>query len=130
MELKNYVTQESAWLDIISPDGIDTVAQFELAGRDSKVLKRRQQELAKKRQGKKTISAAEEEADTIKTIALCTLNWRDVNADGPSEEGYLLNDGKKLECNLENATFIYQEYPWIAEQAIEFLAERSNFLAR
>ncbi len=131
MNLKEYEMQESAWMDIISPDGTEVVAQFEIAGRDSKVLKRRQAQLAKKRQAKRKISAAEEEADTIETLAVCTLNWRDVDEEGkPKEDGFIINGKEKIECTSENAKAIYDEHQWIAEQVVEFLAERANFLAK
>ena len=131
MNLKEYEMQESAWMDIISPDGTEVVAQFEIAGRDSKVLKRRQAQLAKKRQAKRKISAAEEEADTIETLAVCTLNWRDVDEEGePKEDGYIINGKEKIECTADSAKAIYNEHQWIAEQVVEFLAERANFLAK
>lgn len=122
-------SNDGVWLDILSPDGMIIVAKFRVAGRDSKVLKRRQQELAKKRNSKKKISAVEEEQDTLETIAICTLEWDSCSEDGePEGTGVILDEGKKVECDFENVKMIYSKYTWIAEQVIEFIAERSNFL--
>jgi len=122
-------SNEGVWLDILSPYQTMVVAKFRVAGRDSKVLKRRQQELAKKRNTKKKISPIEEEQDTIETISICTLEWDSTDDDGNAlGVGTLLVDGKQLECDFENAKLVYGKYTWIAEQVVEFIAERSNFL--
>lgn len=131
MDLKQYDTSvksnEGVWSDILSPDGTEVVIKMKLAGRDSKVLKRRQQELAKKRERKRKISSDEEERDVLETAAVCTLDWANVE-DGVVTEGKILDDKKELTCTFENVKLILDKYNWIAEQAIEIIAERSNFL--
>jgi hypothetical protein len=122
-------SDEGTWVDIISPDEVTIVAQFKILGRDSKKLKRRQQEIAKKREGKRKISSVEQEADTLETIATCTEAWRDVVDGKPVEDCTVIVDqGEKLECTFDNALAVYKKYNWIAEQVIENIQDRSNFL--
>lgn len=122
-------SSEGVFLDIFAPDEMTKLARFKIAGRDSKILKRRQQELAKKRAGKKKISPVEEEQDTLETIAVCTLGWDAYDDKEEIEkEGVILDEGKELEFSFEAAKKLYEKYPWIAEQVVEFIADRSNFL--
>lgn len=122
-------SDEGVWLDIIAPDDVSVIARFKIAGRDSKVLKKRQQMLAKKRSGKRKISPLEEEQDTLETIATCTLDWDSYDDNGKIEkEGIIVDEGKEVDCTFENAKMVYEKYNWIAEQVVEFIAERSNFL--
>ena len=132
MDLKQFDTSvksnEGVWSDIISPDGTTVLIKMKLAGRDSKILKKRQQELAKKRERKRKISAEEEDRDVLETAAVCTLDWADIKEDGKLVEGKILDDGKELPCTFENVKAVLDKYNWIAEQVIEIIAERSNFL--
>jgi len=132
MDISNFDTskksEEGVWTDIFSPDGTEVVFQILIAGRDSKILKKRQIELAKKRQGKRTITPMEEEQDSLKTLATVTLNWRDYKEGQPGEDGFLLEKGKKVECNFDNAYTLYEKYNWVSEQVIEAVADRSRFL--
>ena len=127
-------SEEGVWCPIYSPDGTLQVAEFKLAGRDSKILKRRQQEIAKRNQGKKKITAVEEEQDTYITLALCTLDWRMVEEDDKgnikaAKKSVLIEGGTEIPCNYENAKEFYERWQYVAEQAIEYIADRSYFLS-
>lgn len=134
MDLKRFDTvarsDEGVWSDILDPSGVEVVARFKIAGRDSKVLKRRQQELAKKAQSKRKVSSLEEEQDTIETISICTLEWVECEEGKEVKGSTITVDGKKLECNVENARVVYTMFPWIAEQVVEIIADRSRFLSK
>ena len=126
-------SEEGAWCPIYSPDGTVQVAEIKLAGRDSKLLKRRQQELAKKNQGKRKITPAEEEQDLFITLATCTLDWHMIEEteDGsytPAKKSVLIEAGEEISCNFENAKAFYERWTYIAEQVAEFIADRSHFL--
>jgi len=135
MDFKNFDTKktsdEGRWCPIYSPDGTQLVAEILMAGRDSKILKRRQQELAKKNQSKKKITPAEEEQDTLITLATCTLNWRMIDEDGKKgKDGIFIDAGEELKCSFDVAKDFYERYTFVAEQVVEFMADRANFLLR
>lgn len=139
MDFGNFDTRkksdEGVWCPIYSPDGTVVVAEFKLAGRDSKILKRRQQEIAKKNLNKKKITPAEEHQDTITTLAICTLDWHMMNENDESgnleegKPGVLMENGEEIECNFDNAKDFYERWNYVAEQAIEYIADRSYFLS-
>lgn len=62
-----------------------------------------------------TVSAIESEG--IETLADCTVDW-----DG------IMVDGEVLPCNRANAIKLYTRFPWLREQADQFISERANFL--
>lgn len=133
MDFANFDTKtksdEGVWLPIYAPDGSAVIAEFKIAGRDSKILKRRQQEIAKKSKNKKKITAAEEEQDTIDTIAICTLDWRMLDEDGnKGKDGVVVVDGKEIEISFDNAKTFYQSWNFVAEQVVEYIADRTYFL--
>lgn len=110
-------SEEGAWLEVLSPDGAEEIgAKIKLAGRDSKIMKKQQKLIAKKKQ-RKGFSAVEEEDATIDMLVACTLDW----------EGF--GEGKKpLEFSADEVKNLYTRYPWIMEQVALFISERSNFL--
>ena len=134
MNLASYDTREKqeagVWTDIVDPGGYEVIMQVKVAGRDSKIIKRRQQEIAKKRQGKKKITPAEEEADALETVCYATLSWRmlDDKTKQPIEKETCLDGEEELEPTFENVKKIYQKYPFIAEQVIEVIGSRELFL--
>lgn len=138
MDFNQYDTrkksEEGVWCPIYSPDGSVEVAEFKIAGRDSKLLKRRQQEVAKKNSNKKKITPAEEEQDTLITLATCTLDWHMMEEDEkgnmrPGKDGVVIEGGAEIPCNFENAKEFYERWQYVAEQVVEYIADRSYFLS-
>lgn len=123
-------SDEGAWVDLISPDGTAVVAKFKVAGRDSKIIKKRQQAIAKKKAARKNYTPSEEDNDLMVTIAHATLDWISLDEDGNEEGHFILVDEKKLECTYDNAFAFYQRFTWAAEQIIQEVADRSNFLQK
>lgn len=138
MDFKDFDTRkksdEGVWIDIVSPDRTRKIAEFKVAGRDSKILRRRQQELAKKSQNKRKITAVEEEQDLIITLATCTLDWRMIDEDDDGKQvqgkdGVLVEAGEEIPVSFENAKAFYERWTFVAEQVAEAIADRSLFLA-
>ena len=50
---------------------------------------------------------------------LLTIGWENIT-----------RDGKKLECSLENATKLYEDYPLIGDQVASFILNEQNFLKK
>lgn len=136
MNLSNYDTREQQdngiWTNILDPGGYEVIMQVKVAGRDSKIIKRRQQELAKKRQNKKKITPAEEELDALETVCHATLSWRMVDDETgePADKEVAIDGDDEYVCNFDNVKKIYQKYPFIAEQVIEVIASRELFLGK
>lgn len=136
MNLSAYDTRErqddGVWADIFDPGGYEVVMQVKVAGRDSKIIKRRQQELAKKRQNKRKITPAEEEQDALETVCHATLSWRMMNEEtgDPEKEEVVLDGDDKYPCTFDNVKTIYTKYPFIAEQIIDVIASRERFLEK
>lgn len=136
MDLSKYDTREKQdagiWTNILDPGGYETIMQVKVAGRDSRIIKRRQQELAKKRQNKKKITPAEEEQDSLETICHATLSWRmwDDEKQEPAKEEIVLDGEDKLPCTFDNVKKIFTKYPFIAEQIIDVIASREYFLEK
>lgn len=117
--------EQGAWLTLRHPGtGEDLPIQIRLAGKDSKAWRdaerdfsdRRLEEIQKKgKLGK--VKTAQIEERGIRLLALATLEWKGVELDG-----------KPLECVRQNAIEIYTRFPWIAEQADEFVGDRANFI--
>lgn len=64
----------------------------------------------------KALDAGEVQEAALRKLAACTLSWTDV-VDG----------GKALECNRENALLVYNRLPFIAEQVAEAAGDRAAF---
>jgi len=43
-------------------------------------------------------------------------------------ECYLIEDGKAVECTHSEMMRLYLKYPWLREQAEEFIGDRSNLM--
>jgi hypothetical protein len=80
-----------------------------------KVIDRRLKQQQKFRQARMTAAQLEEEA----MISLAEVTY----------DGRVFLKGKEVKITPgAGAIDLYKEYPWIREQAIEFLEDRSNFL--
>jgi hypothetical protein len=96
-----------------------------VAGIDSKVWRKASMALQNKRLKKmvqkgrvKLTSTAEEiENDNVELLASCTLKWENIEWEG-----------KKLDCNFDNAKMVYLKIAWIREAVDAFIGDRSNFL--
>jgi len=64
-----------------------------------------------------SITADELDNDSLDLLAACTLGW----------SGFVV-DGSELECNTENARRLYRQFPWLREQAQQYIDDRANFL--
>lgn len=112
-------SDEGAVLYIKHPvSGVDTDAWVKMAGPDSKLAKQRRASIQRLLRGKR--SASDIDIDTLEKEALetrvaLTLDWGNVEANEP------------LEFNEENVRYVYQNFPWLAEQVDEFQSDRSNF---
>lgn len=91
-----------------------------LAGTDSKRWRRQQDaigdRLLKSNKGKPVTQTMQERRDDVASLyAAVTLSWN------------VFVGGEAPECNPVNAKKLYLDYPWIGEQADQFLADRQNF---
>lgn len=127
MDLSKYATKNSdtgAKLQVRSPDGDDIKDCFiTLMGKDSKAYKaierKRQQEIMDRvSRGKKGLSV---NADKLAEQRLDDL------AELTVDMGALEIEGKKIGKDKELARKAYSDYPFLAEQAWEFIEDRANF---
>lgn len=135
MNLAKYDTvkksDEGVWVPIFAPDDVTKVAEFRVIGRDSKAMKKRLQENAKKKQAKKNWTPIDEERMTNETLAAMVVDWRGVDDKGEYTD---ISDNdengkeEKLECNRENILRLIEGYPWIFEQVLTYAQDRSVFL--
>ena len=72
--------------------------------------------LAKGKRATADLDAEKLAAEMIDDLAKMTIKWT----------GFEL-DGKALKCEKANAVTVYTDWPWIREQAQEFVANRANF---
>lgn len=56
-------------------------------------------------------------SDSTKLYAACTVAWKG-----------LIEDGNPIEFNPENVRRVYESMPFIREQVIAFVEDRSNFI--
>lgn len=118
MDLNNYKTHESEWMTVTDPFGEPTDIRIRLAGRDSESFKKASRKIAEaKRKRQKGLKPIEEERMWLETFAKCTVEWENLE-----------DNGKKLDCNFENAMKVYSNYEFVLEQVIIFIQERENFL--
>lgn len=124
-DLRTTRAEDGATLEVVHPDTEEVIEGMTLTllGQDSSIfknLKRKKQNamLSRMSKGKK---AAAMDADTLEKDALdeivaLTTGWKGIELDG-----------KKLPFNEENVRMVYQGWPWLMEQAQEFVSNRSNF---
>ena len=83
-----------------------------LVGMDSDIYAKERKKLQEAARDSK--DERDSEADGIELLIAATLDCN------------LVLDGKKVK--LEDIGKIYKDLPWIAEQAIQFMADRGNFI--
>lgn len=96
-----------------------------LLGADSKVFRRAQQKKAtdrlnaaqKNRNKQVQIDAEELDSDAIGLLALVTTGVQ-----------HLQVDERPVSCTPEDIATLFDQHPWIREQADEFIGDRGNFL--
>jgi hypothetical protein len=113
--LQNPVTGET----LLGEDG--EPIWFSVYGSDSKQFRSAtrafgNKKLSKGGRGKVTLEEIEETSDKI--LAASTAGW----------SGNFTVYGEPLECNPENAEYVYKEFTWLKEQIDAFVNERANFL--
>ena len=89
-------------------------------GADSPTFKRAVSDIAQASQGRKKVSAAEIERNTVNALARATLGW----------SGNWTWDGKPFPYSDENCRKLYAERPWLRTQVDEFIADRSRFFKK
>jgi len=102
--------------------GVETDAWIKMAGPDSKLAKERRSAIQRLLRGKKSV--ADVDIDTLEEEALqtrvaLTLDWGNIEAED-----------KKLTFNEKNVRYVYENFPWLAEQVDEFQGDRSNFFTK
>ncbi len=123
--LKPVKADKGATLDILHPETEEPIEgmSITLLGQDSAVyrkmqLSKQQAILNRMAKGKKAaeLDAEKLAEDTIDDLVKLTVKWT----------GFEIN-GEALAATPENFRMVYTEWPWIREQAQEFVANRSNF---
>ncbi len=112
---------EGVPVEILHPGTFEPLGMtITIAGPDSIHAKNFDRTVINRRlKGRKTkaLDAGEVQEAAVKKLAACTLSWTGV-VDG----------GKVLECNRENALLVYNRLPFIAEQVAEAAGERAVFI--
>ncbi len=123
--LKPVKADEGSVMNVVHPETEEVIEgmSITLLGQDSSVyrkiqLGKQQAALNRMAKGKKGLDLNAEKLaeDTIDDLVKMTVEW----------EGFTL-DGKELKPTADNVRKIYTEWPWIREQAQEFVNNRANF---
>lgn len=123
--LKPVKADKGATLEIIHPETEEAIPgmTITLLGQDSAVyrkiqLAKQQAILNRMSKGKKMVDLDAEKLaeDTIDDLVKLTVKW----------SGFEMG-GEDLPATPENVRMVYAEWPWIREQAQEFVANRANF---
>ena len=123
--LKPVKADKGATLEILHPETEEVIPgmTITLLGQDSAVyrkmqLSKQQVILNRMSKGKKVgdFDAEKLAEDTIDDLVKLTVKW----------SGFQL-EGKDIEATPGNFRMVYVEWPWIKEQAQEFIANRANF---
>ncbi len=123
--LKPVKADKGATLDILHPETEEPIEgmSITLLGQDSAVyrklqLSKQQAILNRMAKGKKAadLDAEKLAEDTIDDLVKLTVKWT----------GFEIN-GEALAATPENFRMVYNEWPWIREQAQEFVNNRANF---
>lgn len=69
------------------------------------------------RSARAKITAEEVAGDQLELLVACTTGWSGIQVDGAY-----------LKFSEDEARKLYKRFPWIRDQAQEFIDERSNFL--
>lgn len=123
--LKPVKADKGATLEIVHPETEEVIEgmTITLLGQDSAVyrklqLSKQQVLLNRMAKGKKAaeLDAEKLAEDTIDDLVKLTVKWT----------GFEIN-GETLAPTPENFHMVYTEWPWIKEQASEFVSNRANF---
>ncbi len=123
--LKPVKADKGATLAIVHPETEEPIEgmTITLLGQDSAVyrkiqLAKQQAILNRMAKGKKMVDLDAEKMaeDTIDDLVKLTVKWT----------GFEMG-GEDLPCTPENCRMVYSDWPWIREQAQEFVANRANF---
>lgn len=60
----------------------------------------------------------------IQRLVASTVGWRDASI----EDGVVLLEGKEVKFSKDAARKLYERFPWIREQMLEYLRDRGNFI--
>lgn len=123
------VAEEGSTLEVRHPtsgavlsNGDGRPVTLTLAGMDSQRA-RKAERLATNRRlkmgGRRSFSVTADELDNdaLDLLAACTLAWSGFEVDKA-----------EMECNVDNARRLYRQFPWLREQAQQFVDDRANFL--
>lgn len=123
--LKPVKADEGSVMDVVHPETEEVIEgmSITLLGQDSSVYRKiqigkQQAALNRMAKGKKALDLNAEKLveDTIDDLVKMTVGW----------EGFTL-EGKELKPTADNVRKVYTEWPWIREQAQEFVNNRANF---
>jgi hypothetical protein len=104
----------------------DLGVTINILGKDSDEFLKVSRAQSKKRMAKMTkgggfrnvqIPIEEVERDGLELLAACTKSWSGV-----------IENGKVIECNKDNAIDLYERYPWVKEQVDTAMGDRANFI--
>jgi hypothetical protein len=125
-DLKAVKADDGAVCQVLHPETEEPIKgmTITLLGQDSASYRKMQlvkqqavlNRIAKGKKATGELDAEKLSADMIDDLARLTVAWA----------GFEL-DGKPLKCDHANAVTVYTDWPWIREQAQEFVANRANF---
>lgn len=105
--------ETGAEMQVKNQSGKLTEMFITLIGVDSKKWRK----LVKDRRKVMLDGTGDPDADDIKMLVNASIGWR----------GFMSND-KEIEFTKQNIKALYENAPYIAEQADRFIAKRSNFI--
>jgi len=113
-------SDEGAVMYVAHPvSGVETDAWIKVAGPDSKLAKQRRASIQRMMRGKRKsndIDFEMLEKEAMETRVALTLDWGNIEAEEET-----------LDCTEKNVRYVYENFPWIAEQVDEFQGDRANF---
>jgi hypothetical protein len=113
--------EKGAWCEIDLPNGDPSPMSIKLIGKDSKKYKNRVKRFYDRARKKKNgFSADEAESETMEAYIACVVEWK----------GFYEEDSDvEMEVTHENVELVFTQCPWLYDQVVEFVNERSNFLS-
>jgi len=114
MELRHPVSDET----LMGADGKPLT--LTVLGADSPTFKRAVNDIQQATQGRKRMSPAEQERNTVNALARATTGWSKNWTWG----------GKPFEYSEVNCRKLYAERAWVRTQVDEFIADRSRFFEK
>lgn len=106
--------EQGAELELLHPaTGQPLGVYLTLAGVDSRTHRQSLAFLAERRLKRRSVTPDDLRGEDVEVAARCTLGWRGVRIDG-----------KEVAHSLD----IFERFPWIREQAVAFIGDRSQYL--